>query len=163
MSLSAIVDSLAALEGGSTLDPSDGHERWALYRRASSLKDRTGLLFDAVRFEPDPEIALSLVLLMFDKLLAAEREAWAEQITTAKQRDFAWKRIRELDILHSAEKGELSLDRAADTHGEWSDWLQLRVADSAADGRILEILSNLGRTKRIRRIADNRIRSLKRE
>jgi hypothetical protein len=159
--LAEILNALARLDRDSVTDPEGEHERWALYLRAMDHEDRVGLLFDAVGLESDPSVALSLVLRMFEKLPAAMRETWADQISSEKKREFARARIGELDVLRSAEEGLLPLNQAEGAYQEWTDWLQLKLADAAADNSILELLADRGRTKRIRRIASDRIRLLR--
>jgi hypothetical protein len=162
MNIAEIVDALAGLEGSPVADPGDGHERWALYLSAMDFESRFGLPFDAVGLEPDPAITLSLVLRMLDKLPVVMREAWADNIPYAKEREFVRKRIRELSILCSVNEGVPQPGQAEGTYETWSDWLQLQIANSAYDIRVLELLADRGRTKRIRGTADARIRLLRR-
>lgn len=158
--LNEVIGELALLYGSASVDPQDGHGRWALYRQAIDAGQPSDLLLDAVALEPDPSIALSLVLHILEKVPEGDRPTWISRLVVSKGRDYATKRAKELGILQASIAGDLAISADADAPEVWSDWLQLRLAEACLDRTILGILSEHGRTKRIRRIASDRVRSL---
>ena len=158
--LDEVIAELVVLGGSASVDPHDGHSRWALYRQALGAGQPSDLLLDAVAFEPDPSIALSLVLHVLEEVPEGDRPTWISRLSDSKGRDYATKRGEELGILQAAVAGDLAIDAVSMVFDAWSDWLQLRVAETCLDRAILGALSEHGRTKRIRRIASDRERSL---
>ncbi|MEU9063186.1 hypothetical protein AB0D13_31045 [Streptomyces sp. NPDC048430] len=155
--LPARLSALDAAVNGGTTPPGeasweDGHARWELYRRAAEQPAAHALLLDAVRAETDGPLASAVVVLMLEKTPVAAHGSWTAALDP-EVRDFAERRSGELAVLES-------LDRSVPVHdaegvGAWSDWLQLRVAQSRAESRLplLDLLAEHGRTKRIRRTA----------
>ncbi|SNS19750.1 hypothetical protein [Actinacidiphila glaucinigra] len=138
----------------------DEHERWALYRRALEHPACLPDLFDAVAVEPDPSVALGIVLQVLGGLPPDERAAWTDRLGTERGRAYAARRARELGILQGASVTALLQD--ASVPESWSDWLQLRLAESSQEPAVLNRLVAAGRTKRIRRLASERERAIRR-
>jgi hypothetical protein len=158
--LDDVIAELSLLGGLELSDPRDGHARWDLYRRSIGTGQRADLLHEAVAIESDPSIALSVVLHIMEKLPAADRSSWISQLSVAKDREFAARRAIELGILELAIAGDLSIQGTNEAPQAWSDWLQLRLANSCHDRDVLERLVERGTTKRIRRLAAQRMHSL---
>jgi hypothetical protein len=158
--LDEVITELSLLGGLELSDPRDGHVRWVLYRRMIDSGQNANLLFEAVGVEPDPSIALSVVLHLLEDLPATARSSWVSQLRVERDRVFAARRAIELDILDLSNAGGLSIQRSAEAPQEWSDWLQLNLANSCGDRDVLERLAERGQTKRIRRSAEQRMRFL---
>ncbi|WP_405770283.1 hypothetical protein OG539_37000 [Actinacidiphila glaucinigra] len=158
--LDQVTAALAQRLGATPGDLSDEHERWALYRRA--LEDPACLpgLYDAVAVEPDQSVALGIVLHVLGGLPPSERPAWVDRLGTERGRAFAARRAREIGILQSASVTALFADEAV--QDPWSDWLQLCLAESSQEPAVLNRFAAAGRTKRIRRLATERERSIRR-
>ncbi|MFE6286586.1 hypothetical protein [Streptomyces sp. NPDC057877] len=160
---SPLVLEVARRTGNGTVDPSDGHARWEVYRRAMDSPDEWDALLEIVGREPDPSIAMSVVLRMLERVPEAERTAWAERVPLEEKRSSALLRVRELRILEAA-RGAAAAERApaSDEVPEWSDWLQRRAAEESVSPEVLELLSQSGRTRRVRHVAAQRLRVLRR-
>jgi hypothetical protein len=158
--LDEVIAELAVLHGSAYVDTQDGHGRWALYRQAIDAEQPSDLLLDVVALEPDPSIALSLVLHILEEVPEGDRPTWISRLVVSKDRDYATKRAKELGIFEAAMAGRLAVNADANAPNAWSDWLQLRLAETCLDRTILDVLTEHGRTKRIRRIASDRVRSL---
>ena len=137
----------------------DEHERWALYRRAFDDPACLPDLIDAVAVEPDPSVALGIVLQVLGGLPPSDRPAWTDRLGTERGRAYAARRSRELGILRSASVTALLDD--ASVPESWSDWLQLCLAESSKEPAVLNRLVVAGRTKRIRRMAFEREHSIR--
>lgn len=158
--LDGIITELARRTGTAIEDVSDEHKRWAVYQPAFERGDCSGLLFDAVAVEPVPSVALSIVLQMLGRLPALTQPAWIEQLALPENREYAARRANDLAILQSAEVTRLLVDE--DVQNSWSDWLQLRLAESSKEPDVLRRLMARGRTKRIRRHATQRLAAAER-
>lgn len=139
----------------------DEHERWALYRTALEHPACLPDLFDAVAAEPDQNVGLGIVLQVLGRLSPDERPAWTDRLGTEHGRAYAARRACELGILRSPSV-TARLDDAS-VPESWSDWLQLRLAESSQEPAVLIRLMDAGRTKRIRRLASERERSIRRQ
>lgn len=140
--------------GGETAATDDEHARWVLYQKAMASPGGWSLLQRALETEPDPAVALSVVLHMLERLPARERESWVRALRSADKREYAQRRAEELQILESILHGR-ELDSV-----DWSVWLQRKLAEQASDVGILERLAQHGETKRVRRMAAERLRCL---
>ena len=156
--LDEVVSELARLGGSSSFDVADTHSRWGVYLSALGSPDRSELLREAVKLESDHALALSIVLRLLDEIPVDDRDDWVSQLRTDKDREYAARRKDELAILERARRQDTSLDWVESEGDGWSDWLQVRLAEFATDRRILKWLVERGRTKRIRRIAEGRLR-----
>ncbi|WP_157878140.1 hypothetical protein [Streptomyces torulosus] len=122
-----------------------------------------GSLLEIVGLEPDPSIAMSVVLRMVERVPEAERILWAEKITAERKRSLAVLRVRELRILEAV-SGEAGVhgQPASCQIAEWSDWLQLRAAERSTSVSVLERLGESGLTRRVRHLSAERLRALRR-
>jgi hypothetical protein len=144
-----IVERLAALVGHRLSDQSDEHARWAVYQVASERADAYPTLLAAVAEEPDRNVALSVVLAVLERLPADEHEAWVGALAE-DNREHAEQRSAEVRLLRRA--GELGAEEVAAELPEWTNWLQLRIADGlTAEARA--VVAERGRTRRIRNAA----------
>jgi len=128
-----------------------------VYLASIGSADCTDLLFEAVHIESDRALALSTVLRMFEELPAENRGDWSAQLRTEKDRNYAAIRADEMAILESVKSGEAEVAWDEARAVGWSDWLQTRLAGASRDSRLLQWLTEHGRTKRIRRIAHDRL------
>ncbi|MFD8079390.1 hypothetical protein ACFV3E_42990 [Streptomyces sp. NPDC059718] len=156
----ALAHRLGATPGDLSDDLSDDeHERWSLYRRAFDDPACLPDLYDAVAVEPDPSVALGIVLHVLGRLPPSDHPVWTDRLGTERGRAYAARRARELGVLQSASVTALLGD--ASVPESWSDWLQLRLAASSDESAVLNRLAAAGRTKRIRRLATGRERSIR--
>lgn len=138
--------------GGQGRDLSDGHGRWRVYERAIALPESFGLLRQCVAVEEDAALASAVVVGVLGRVDRGERDSWIG-VLPAESSDFARKRAAEWGVLEDVCSGEVPADRIPGALPGWSDWLQLRLAEEAADQRVLDPIAAGGRTKRIRRFA----------
>ncbi|MFH8224746.1 hypothetical protein ACH4C2_37080 [Streptomyces sp. NPDC018057] len=131
---------------------SDGHARWSLYRVAMDTPTALPLLFEALSLEPDGPLASGVVGYVLERVPEDEREQWVQLLPPAV-RGFSAQRARELVILESLKQGAVPAETVNDLIDGWSDWLQRRAVDATADQDVRRILSQKGRTKRIRQSA----------
>ncbi|MEE1941936.1 hypothetical protein V1L54_21435 [Streptomyces sp. TRM 70361] len=120
-------------------------------------------LLEIVGLEPDPSIAMSVVLRMLERVPEAERTVWAERIPVEEKRSSAVLRVRELRVLEavSGAAGAECVPTSDEVSG-WSDWLQRRASEESISPGVLELLSRFGRTRRVRHLASERLRALRR-
>ncbi|WP_329131867.1 hypothetical protein OG552_11435 [Streptomyces sp. NBC_01476] len=159
--LAAVLEALARCVGTDPVDAADEHERWGLYARAAGADRCSGQLFEAVGLEPDPNVALGIVLRVMGELTPAARTEWVAQLSSERDRAYAARRAAETGILQSGSVARL-LQReriSAGAEDLWSDWLQLRLAECSGEVVVLRRLAMKGRTKRIRRLASRRLRT----
>ncbi|MEU8607680.1 hypothetical protein AB0C29_06735 [Actinoplanes sp. NPDC048791] len=147
--------SLAARVGVTVTDVQDEHDRWQVYAQAVNSDDCADLLLEAVGLEPDLNVALSVVLRKLEVVPQADRQRWVDGLTGDIQRQFAARRAAELPVLETRPLAP-SLQKGIEQ--EWSDWLQLRLAESSPERDVISRLSRTGRTKRIRRTAAERLK-----
>ncbi|WP_433722104.1 hypothetical protein ACQP2Y_42730 [Actinoplanes sp. CA-051413] len=124
--------SLAARVGVTVADVRDEHDRWRVYAPAVDADDCADLLLEAVGLEPDPNVALSVVLRKLEVVPQADRQRWVDGLTGDIQRQFAARRAAELQVL---ETRPLAPSLREGIEQEWSDWLQLRLAESPPGAR----------------------------
>ncbi|TYB66660.1 hypothetical protein FXF51_16285 [Nonomuraea sp. PA05] len=152
------VAELARLHGEEIADWTDEHERWRVYRRA--LQDRGVHAMDplgrAVVHERDAALALTVVLRVLELVPAGERAAWIRRLPQPGDRDYADARARDLAVLDALAEPAGDGEEGSYAEAGWSDWLQLRLAETSPRRRLLEHLAASGSTKRIRRIARER-------
>ncbi|MEU6310671.1 hypothetical protein [Streptomyces sp. NPDC047014] len=153
--LEALIKELAEALGDDLPSWRDGHARWDIYRRISLKAGAVDNLRRAVEIEPDAPIASAIVVMMLEHLDPSTRAEWVEMLHPSV-RPFSAVRARELETLESLSAP--SVPRVDKTALEgWSDWLQLRIVESVTDRRILSTMAEQGRTKRIRRVAAERL------
>jgi hypothetical protein len=130
----------------------DGHARLSLYRVAMDTPAALPLLFEAVSLEPDGPLASGIVGDVLERVPGDEREQWVRALPPAV-RAFSTQRARDLGVLESIKEGTVSAEAVNDLIDGWSDWLQRKAVEATPDQDILRILSQKGRTKRVRRSA----------
>ncbi|MFI0937539.1 hypothetical protein [Streptomyces sp. NPDC021020] len=155
-----ILDELASRTGLRAGDADNEHDRWRLYKAALGQAENFGLLFEVIWFEPDQNVALSVLMPVLERLPEAERPRWIAQLRWEYSREFAWRYARDVALLESAALTPLLADD--DVQESWSDWLQVRLAESSAEPAVLRRLGERGRTKRIRGYASRRLAALDR-
>ncbi|MFE4599279.1 hypothetical protein ACFRKE_00290 [Kitasatospora indigofera] len=112
-------------------------------------------LISEVLTDPDQTMAQSAVVRHLDRraadlLCGPAYEPWAERLTQATTRcPFLTRRLREWSLFRAV---TLRHPWRPDALLESSDWLQLKTA-AASNEAALEILADIGRTKRIRNTA----------
>ncbi|MFD8035516.1 hypothetical protein ACFV3F_43720 [Streptomyces sp. NPDC059717] len=158
--LEAVLAALAARLGADPGDPSDEHDRWAVYREALDDPAHLPDLFDVVALEPLDSISLGIVLHLLGSLPPSERPSWIDRLGTDRSRAYATRRAREVAVLQADSVTALLDDPSV--QDSWSDWLQLGLADSSDEPAVLHRLATEGRTKRVRRLASERIRTIER-
>ncbi|MFF8830012.1 hypothetical protein [Streptomyces sp. NPDC015131] len=133
-------------------DASDSHARWELYRAALGTETARPALLAAVTAEPDGALASGVVGEALEGLPRTQRDTWLRALAP-EVRAFSEKRAQELGVLEDIRSGALAPDDVSELIGDWSDWLQLRLATESRDATVLRSLAASGRTKRIRRTA----------
>ncbi|MEV8067859.1 hypothetical protein AB0P32_17275 [Streptomyces sp. NPDC085995] len=135
----------------------DGHVRWSLYRAAMDTPAAWPLLFEAVAREPDGPLASAVVGDVLERVPKDARERWIGLLPAAV-RGFSARRARELAVLESLGRDDMSAEAVGDLIDGWSDWLQRRAAEASTDREVLRVVSRRGRTKRIRQAAVDALR-----
>jgi hypothetical protein len=158
--LDAAIRALAAQLGitGLGLDTSDEHQRWELYKEAIDRRTGWDRLLKCVGSEPDAAVATTVVAQVMEMVDAELRKTWVDALPE-EGRPFGLQRLREFAILDDPESAK-SPQGGWNVAG-WSDWLQLRLAEGTSHLGVLSELASVGRTKRIRRVAGERIALLR--
>jgi hypothetical protein len=159
-SLEGILAELAQCTGSVIDDTADEHQRWSLYQNACKKSECFDLLIGVVALEPDPNIALGIVLQVLGRVSPVSRATWIAQLQSARNRDYAAGRAKELGIYQNRAITALLANEGVEQ--SWSDWLQIRLAEFSEEAAVLQRLSERGRTKRIRRMASQRLARLRR-
>lgn len=157
MEFSALVEEIASRVGVQLIDAQDEHNRWEVYVPAIDLDSCSEILLEAVGLEPDPNVALGIVLRKIEWISDFDRQAWIDRLPAQEQREYAGRRARELKVLETRPLAPLLVEGIDES---WSDWLQLRLAEFSPEREIASWLSRNGRTKRIRRVALERSKVL---
>ncbi|MGW2214013.1 DUF3027 domain-containing protein [Nonomuraea sp. NPDC001684] len=145
-------DGCDAFQESGTWSVPEDHEtyrRRRLYLDTLNNTDERGLslLRDALTEEPDRELALAVILRALEAVTAEERREWIDLAPAGQDRERAEARAKDLELLAGGPAGQ---------PGEWSEWMQLRLAATTSDPATLETLTRAGRTKRVRRLATER-------
>ncbi|MBB5800257.1 hypothetical protein F4560_000025 [Saccharothrix ecbatanensis] len=138
----------------------DEHVRHEVYLRA--LADATPpddlQVITRVLGDPDQVMAVSAVVRHLDRLGEShpDFDTWAEAVLPVLGgREFPTRRVAEWLLYRDlVAGGEPDRDRLR----EASDWLQRKVADNLTRPSVLEVLAEVGRTKRVRNTAKSKIR-----
>ncbi|MFE5669655.1 hypothetical protein ACFQ7W_37745 [Streptomyces niveus] len=141
------------------IDESDEHARWAIYRAAVADEALLGLLYEALKDERESSLASAVVVLVLERTERSRHAEWID-ILGDEHRGFSDRRSAELGILEDLMSERIPMVMVRDSLGEWSDWLQLKIAESVRISDVLEFVSREGRTKRIRRIASESLRTV---
>ncbi|WP_089014133.1 hypothetical protein [Micromonospora inositola] len=104
--------------------------------------------------DQDDALVAAVVVQMVEWVDAPHRERWIGLARSERDRQYAYRRAREVDILRP--QGAVS-ELSEETLSGWTDWLQIMLAETSTVVRTLEQLAQYGRTKRIRRIAAKRL------
>ncbi|WP_017585741.1 hypothetical protein [Nocardiopsis ganjiahuensis] len=161
LDFAAELRALAKRIGADHGDLDSEHDRWAVYSRAIRVEEEWPLLLELVRQEPDGPLASTVVVTLLGVLPAARRMDCVEALPVGRSREYASLRARELLVLEGIARGAPGAGGPAPEVSGWSNWLQLRAAESAQDTRVLDALSANGATRRIRHTAKDRFRSLR--
>jgi hypothetical protein len=135
-------------------DASDEHQRWSLYQKAICCEACHPQLLAAVFRDPDDVLVAAVVTQMMERVDVSRREQWIELARNESNRRYATRRAREVDILRI--QGAVP-ELTSETLSAWTDWLQIRLAETSTVVRTLDHLAQYGRTKRIRRTAAKRL------
>ncbi|MFI7431902.1 hypothetical protein ACIBPB_33570 [Micromonospora sp. NPDC049836] len=135
-------------------DDSDEHQRWPLYQRAICDVACHPSLLAALFLDPDDVLVAAVVTQMMEWVEVPQREQWIGLARNESDRQYACRRAREVDILRV--QGAVP-ELTRETLSTWTDWLQIRLAETSTAVRTLDHLARFGRTKRIRRTAAKRL------
>jgi hypothetical protein len=152
-----VLEGLAALTGEAPEDLQSDHGRWWLYERAIDSSVGSDLLLRAVALEEDKALATSVVLRMLELVATDQQATWIDQLPAAS-RAYSQVRASEIEVLRRAKRGDLEAEELASNIDRWSDWLQLRLAATSVNREGLAVISNRGRTRRIRNAATERLK-----
>lgn len=142
----------AGLEASSDFD--DEHVRWWLYKAALNHEESRPVVLEALRFEQD--VASPTVIEAVELVAADERMVWVEQLPQGRDRDFAERRVRELEILERL-VSDPDATCSVEELQSWTPWLQRRLAAGARSPSLLTILESSATTRRVRGLARNRL------
>ncbi|MFE6024894.1 hypothetical protein [Streptomyces niveus] len=157
--MSPAFERLAEALRADPIDESDEHARWAIYRAAAADEELLDLLHEALKDEQESSLASAVVVLVLEHTERSRHAAWID-VLSDEHRGFSNRRSAELGILEDLISGSIPMAMVRDSLGEWSDWLQLKIAASVRNPDVLEFVSCEGRTKRIRRIASESLRTI---
>jgi hypothetical protein len=107
-------------------DDSDEHQRWPHYQRAIPVETCHLLLHAAVSVDQNDALVAAVVVQMVERVDAPHRERWIGLARNERDRQYAYRRAREVDILRS--QGAVS-ELSEETLSGWTDWLQIRLAE----------------------------------
>lgn len=151
----ALLDAITALAAVVGLDVprdavDDEHARWAIYEAAMHRPEARPALLRLVRLEPEHVLAETVVLRMLEEVDEADQGSWIEAQPVDGRGLTRW-RAREVSVARSvagtgADPDDLDV-------GQWSDWLQRRVAQDSGRLGVLDALAADGRTRRVRAMA----------
>ncbi|MBD3144726.1 hypothetical protein [Microbispora bryophytorum] len=145
-------------------DYENEHERWRLYEKALDHADPSvrKALEAAILQEEDENVALSVVLRVLERAPRSERTAWINRLSGSRSREYARARATDMATLEDLVRNVLPAGEGGlcSSVEDWSDWLQLRLAQKSFSADLLKCLATAGRTKRIRRSASERLTTL---
>jgi hypothetical protein len=148
----------------------DEHERWAAYRQviaaAAADDDRSGdrALVAAFLRDPVDLVAKSAIVELVDAIAMkttdpAEFRRWTSELAPELDRladghrEFVWQRVRDWSLYLAIETGH---DPTTTELNEATHFMQRFLADRSTSRAALDMLGEMGRTKKIRNIAKNR-------
>jgi hypothetical protein len=150
--LEAALEGLKKLVGATDLDLDADHGRWQFYQRALADPRCLALLGEAARAEDDPALASALVVQLLEIVPDAQRDRLVAGLSPGNA-EFAANRLVELRVFENVISDSLPGDDFGRQLSDWSNWLQLRIAERVDNPAYLEALQRGGRTKRIRGVA----------
>jgi hypothetical protein len=148
----------------------DEHERWAAYRQViasvAAAEDRTGdrALVATILRDPADLVAKSAVVELVDAIALkttdpAEFRRWTSGLAPEldrladAHREFVWQRVRDWTLHLTIETGHAP---TAEELNAATNFMQRFLADRSTSRATLDLLGEMGRTKKIRNIAKNR-------
>ncbi len=141
------VDPLRELADRMGADPSGlsaDHARWAVYSDALRDAELHPLVLEAVLAEADGALAASVVTAALEAVAPADRPTWVAALPVG-ERAYATRRSAELGVLDRVLDGVAAPDEVASLPDR-TPWLQLRVAGTARDPAVLDLLESQGTT-----------------
>jgi hypothetical protein len=149
--------------GVEDVDLASEHARWGIYQRMMDSPADWDPLRELVAAEPDSSVAVAVVLAMLERVPAAERMLWVDGTSMRKESSLVILRRQEVGILEAV-SGDLGIgySLAPAQVSDWSDWLQRRASQESTSPAVLEQLTQSGRTRRVRHLAAERLRFLRR-
>jgi hypothetical protein len=147
-----LLGDLAALVGEPEGSWRSEHGRWQVYQQAAVSPRAQELLRRAIPLEPVPAMASAVVVMLLEGCDQGRRRELVG-LLDPDVREFPERRVREIEILESIEGANCPLGVDGEAVEAWSDWLQLKVIGVTRDERVLTVLAEGGRTKKIRRLA----------
>jgi hypothetical protein len=126
-------------------DASDEHQRWSLYQKAICSEACHPRLLAAIFLDPDDVLVAAVVTQMMEWVDVPRREQWIELARNERDRQYASRRAREVDILRI--QGAVP-ELTRETMSAWTDWLQIRLAETSMAVRTLDHLAQYGRTRK---------------
>lgn len=145
----------------------DEHVRYQMYVDALSLASPSEEreLISTVLRDPDSIMSEAAVVAHVDRRASilhsrSSFHAWTELLVESASRySFIIRRINEWEIFKEImDGGTGSVESLRDA----SDWLQRKLSQEATSRAALETLAEIGRTKRVRNMAESRARTLRR-
>ncbi|NEA34819.1 hypothetical protein [Streptomyces sp. SID13031] len=136
---------------GLTPDLTTDVGRWQLYRTAAEDTASHATLLQAATVDPDRALVMSLVVHLPALTATADHPTWLAALAPS-ERAYATQRSTEYALLRTRPPHD-TLTRDLDTY---TNWLQLRLAESLTHKPSLLELADRGRTKRIRNLATTR-------
>ncbi|MBL0885432.1 hypothetical protein [Myceligenerans indicum] len=137
----------------------DEHARWRLYEAAARSAQKMPIIYQALRFEGNELLLSATVIHILPLVVDDERADWVDLLPQGRSRDYAARRATELHILEARTAVDSPVASREEINN-WSQWLQLRIAERSENTDLLSELSEVGTTKRIRHEARQRVRSL---
>jgi hypothetical protein len=143
----------------------DEHARYRLYLEALTLAPATRErdLIAAVLRDPDRIMAEAAVVAHADRQATLLRSyesfsAWARRIADLiEEYDFLQRRLNEWQLFKRIIDGAEEVNAVHDA----SDWLQRKLSEEAISRTVLTELAATGRTKRVRNVAQSRLKQTK--
>ncbi|GAB3947907.1 hypothetical protein GCM10029976_078050 [Kribbella albertanoniae] len=143
---------LAEFAGMPAADVSDEHVRWRIYQKAIFGDDLESLR-QAIRSEPDPSLAVCVVLAAMENH-PNDRATWVD-LLAPEHRALPTQRLADLETLEPFET--VPHHAVIDGLRTWTDWLQRRVVIATFEPTVLEALATHARTNRVRSTATQRL------
>lgn len=162
---SLLSDANSKLEAGEV--EADEHLRYQAYKEAvdakSNIDDVQGLI-ETLSHDPDRTMASAAATYLVDAAANTIRNleefsSWTQKLQLLQEGfEFPQRRAEEW-ILYK--KIQIEQADALDEIQQRSDWVQRKVAAESNSTNALELLAESGRTKRIRSMAQQRLRTLR--
>lgn len=155
--LRVTLDGLREALGVPLPDLEDEHERWGIYQLALVREDTVEQLRQCVRLEPVEQIAVGIVFELLENESIDDLEDWMSGMSPWAAQ-LVRERAHDVEILIRCASGDVHVE--VDEASHWSDWLQRRLALESRSQEVLQLLANVGRTRRVRNQARSRLEGL---